>query len=117
MSIVRAAKLIKGKCLKYFLENFLYKIDHCRDDNTLVHFYCEEEPYSMFVECLHYEGTSIEELALLLAGLLELEKCLRVESHVEFLDRATEKLRIKVYRVPKRICGSMGVKKTKGDEK
>ena len=93
-----------GECIRHFLDEFLFKIDHCREDNTAVHYQCGEVPYSITIECSHYEGFSTEELALLLAGLLDLEKCLGAEAYVELLDRATEKLRVKVLSASRRAC-------------
>ena len=104
MSLVKPAKLVKSQRIRYFLEKYLYRIEHCNDENTLIHYYCAEPPYTITIECTHYEGTSVEDLAFLLAGLIDLEKTLRAEAHVELLDRATETLRIKVYSVFKTFC-------------
>jgi hypothetical protein len=103
MSHIKSAKHIRSRPLRWFLEEYLFKMDHCREDNTLVHYYCDEIPRYIDIECLHYEGTSTEELLRLLAGLVLLEKVLRAEVSVRLIDRVREKLLIRVYE-PARLC-------------
>jgi hypothetical protein len=108
VDVSKPAKRVKSRRIRYFLENYLYRIEHCNDENTLIHYYCAEPPYSLVIECTHYEGTSTEDLALLLAGLIDLEKTLRAEAHIELLDRATEIIRVKLYSVFKTFCRGAG---------
>jgi hypothetical protein len=36
MGVVRQAKHVKSELLKWFFRDYLFKIDHCREDNTLL---------------------------------------------------------------------------------
>ena len=105
MSVVKQAKHVRSEHLRWFFEDYLFKIDHCREDNTLVHYYCDESPHYVDIECLHYEGFSTYDLARLLAGLAVLEKALRAEAFIHLIDRASERLVIRVYR-PAWLCRS-----------
>ena len=105
MSVVKQAKHVRSRVLRWFFEDYLFKIDHCREDNTYVQYFCESTVPYIEIVCTHYEGTSVEELLYLLTGLVELEKMLRGEASVRLIDRASEKLVIRVYK-PAWLCRS-----------
>jgi hypothetical protein len=105
VDVVEQAKRVRSKLLKWFFRDYLFKIDHCREDNTLVHYHCDEIPHYIDIECLHYEGFSTDDLARLLAGLVMLEKVLRAEASIRLMDRASERLVIRVYK-PAWLCRS-----------
>jgi hypothetical protein len=113
MSRVKSAKHVKSKLLRWFFRDYLFKIDHCREDNTLVHYHCDEVPRYIEIECLHYEGTLTDELLLLLSGLVLLEKVLRAEASIRLIDRASERLVVRVYE-PAWLCRSRKRRETSG---
>jgi hypothetical protein len=94
---------VKSTCFNGFF-SLLFTIDHCSENNSGVLFLEDEGGLrKAILTCRHYEGVGTEEVAKLLAAMLDLEKCLQREVDLTRLDRATETVEVIVYNVPAKI--------------